>query len=46
MTQPLQAGTPAPDVTFRQGREQVRIADFQGQKNVVVVFYAAAFSGG
>jgi len=46
MTEPLQVGTPAPDVTFRQGREQLRLADSKGQKNVVVAFYAAAFSGG
>ena len=46
MAEILQAGTPAPDVAFRQGREQTRLLDFKGEKNVVVAFYAAAFTGG
>ena len=46
MTEMLQVGAPAPDVTFRQGRERLSLQDFKGQKHVVVAFYAAAFTGG
>jgi len=42
----LQVGDQCPDVTFRQGRERVRILDFVGEKNLVIAFYAAAFTGG
>lgn len=46
MTDLLQVGSNCPDVTFRQGREKVSLADFLGEKNIVVAFYAAAFTGG
>jgi len=42
----LQIGSNSPDVTFRQGREKVSLTDFLGDKNVVLAFYAAAFTGG
>ena len=42
----LQAGTLAPDVTFRVGREEIRLLDYKGRKNVVLAFYASAFTGG
>lgn len=42
----LGVGAPVPDVVFRQGREQIRLLDFKGQKNVVVAFYVSAFTGG
>ena len=42
----LQVGSNSPDVTFRQGREKVSLTDFLGDKNVVLAFYAAAFTGG
>jgi peroxiredoxin len=42
----LEAGMPAPDVTFRQGREDFKLLDFVGEKNLVVAFYASAFTGG
>jgi peroxiredoxin len=38
-------GSPAPDFTARnQHGEQVRLADFRGRHDVVVVFYPYAFS--
>ncbi len=46
MAEALQVGDQAPDVTFRQGRDEVKLLDFKGQKNVVVAFYASAFTGG
>ena len=46
MAEVLQAGGLAPDVTFRQGRDEIKLLDFKGQKNVVVAFYASAFTGG
>lgn len=46
MAELLAVGAQVPDVTFRQGRDQIRVLDFKGQKNVVVAFYAAAFTGG
>ena len=46
MAELLDIGTECPDVTFRQGRERVRLLDFKGEKNVVVAFYGAAFTGG
>jgi len=46
MAELLEVGSQCPDVTFRQGRERVRLLDFKGGKNVIVAFYAAAFTGG
>lgn len=46
MAELLAVGAQVSDVTFRQGRDQIRLLDFKGQKNVVVAFYAAAFTGG
>ena len=46
MTELLGVGAECPDVTFRQGRERVRLLDFKGEKNVIVAFYGAAFTGG
>lgn len=46
MTDILEAGAQVPDVTFRQGRDKIQLIDYKGQKNVVVAFYAAAFTGG
>jgi len=46
MAELLELGSQCPDVTFRQGRERVRLLDFKGEKNVIVAFYAAAFTGG
>jgi peroxiredoxin len=40
------AGSRAPDFTARnQYGEQVRLADFRGRRDVVLVFYPYAFSG-
>ena len=42
-----QVGDPAPDVTFTTAdRQEIRLADFKGKQNVVVAFYARAFTGG
>src|SRR3954451_18662433 len=42
----LQIGTPAPDFALRdQHRRTVRLSDFAGERNVVLVFYPFAFSG-
>ena len=46
MAELLEQGTAAPDVTFRQGRDEFRLLDFKGDKNVVLAFYASAFTGG
>lgn len=46
MAELLQAGQPAPDVTFRQGRDEIKLLDFKGLKNVVLAFYGSAFTGG
>lgn len=42
----LQAGTPAPEIKFRVGRDELDISSYRGEKNVVVAFYVAAFTGG
>ena len=43
----LKAGDPAPDFTLRdQNNKPVSLADFKGQKNVVLAFYVLAFTGG
>ena len=41
----LEIGTPAPDFTLKdQHGQDVSLTDFQGEKNVVIVFYPFAFS--
>jgi mycoredoxin-dependent peroxiredoxin len=41
-----QVGSEAPDFTLRdQNNEEVTLSSFQGQRNVLVVFYPFAFSG-
>ena len=43
----LQVGDKAPDVTFNTtGGVTFPLASFAGKKNVVVAFYARAFTGG
>ncbi|MER7754277.1 peroxiredoxin [Kitasatospora sp. NPDC097643] len=42
----IEVGTPAPDFELRnQHGEAVRLSDFRGEKNVVLVFYPFAFTG-
>ncbi|MCB0915531.1 MAG: peroxiredoxin [Actinobacteria bacterium] len=42
----VQLGTPAPDFELpNQHGQKVRLSDFRGKKNVVVVFYPFAFTG-
>jgi peroxiredoxin len=36
----------APDANGRRQRQQVKLSDFKGQKNVVLAFFPAAFSPG
>ena len=44
---PLKVGDPAPDFTLRDSnRNAVSLADFKGQKNVVLAFYILAFTPG
>ena len=43
---PLEVGTEAPDFTLNDyNKEQVKLSDYRGQKNVLLVFYPFAFSG-
>jgi peroxiredoxin (alkyl hydroperoxide reductase subunit C) len=43
---PIEVGALAPDFELRdQNGETVRLSSFQGQKNVLVVFYPLAFTG-
>ena len=43
----LNVGDPAPDVGFTTAdRQEVKLADFEGQQNVILAFYARAFTGG
>ena len=43
---PIEVGAQAPDFELRdQNGETVRLSSFQGQKNVLVVFYPLAFTG-
>ncbi len=44
---PLKLGDQAPDFTLRDAqRNKVTLADFKGQKNVVLAFYLLAFTAG
>ena len=43
----LKVGDTAPDFTLPdQNRQQVKLSDFRGKKNVVLAFYVFAFTGG
>jgi mycoredoxin-dependent peroxiredoxin len=43
---PLQAGSVAPDFVLKdQNNQEVRLSDFRGAKNVLLVFYPLAFTG-
>jgi peroxiredoxin len=42
----IQVGAEAPDFLLRdQNNQEVRLSDFRGQKNVLLVFYPLAFTG-
>ena len=45
----LKAGTPAPDFTLKSkkstGLVDVKLSDYKGNKNVVLLFFPAAFTG-
>lgn len=42
----ISVGDPAPDFELEdQHRQRVRLSDFRGRKNVVVVFYPLSFTG-
>jgi peroxiredoxin len=42
----VEVGQPAPDFTLKdQNNQEVSLRDFAGRKNVVLMFYPAAFSG-
>ena len=46
MTMP-EVGQPLPDLTFTSGfRETINTGDLKGKENLVIAFYAAAFTGG
>ncbi len=43
----LKVGDAAPDFTLPdQNRNQVKLSDFRGKKNVVLAFYVLAFTSG
>jgi len=43
---PIEVGSEAPDFVLKdQNNQEVRLADFHGQKNVLLVFYPLAFTG-
>ena len=43
---PVEVGQRAPDFTLKSGdNDDVSLGDFRGKRNVVLVFYPAAFSG-
>jgi peroxiredoxin len=43
----MRVGDPAPDFELKdQDGQSVRLSDFSGEKNVVLVFYVLAFTGG
>ncbi|MBI2913077.1 MAG: redoxin domain-containing protein [Chloroflexi bacterium] len=44
---PLKVGDPAPDFSLMDaGRNRVSLADFKGQRAVVLAFYLLAFTPG
>ncbi len=44
---PLEAGQAAPDFTLRATEpESISLADYRGQKHVVLAFYVLDFTGG
>lgn len=44
--EPLQPGTVAPDFVLKdQNNQEMRLSDFRGRKNVLLVFYPLAFTG-
>lgn len=46
MTMP-EVGQQLPDLTFTSGfRETISTTDLKGEENLVIAFYAAAFTGG
>jgi peroxiredoxin (alkyl hydroperoxide reductase subunit C) len=43
---PIEVGTEAPDFALKdQNNQVVRLADFRGRRNVLLVFYPLAFTG-
>ena len=43
----IPVGTAAPDFTLKdQNQKEVKLSDFKGKKNVVVVFYPAGLESG
>ena len=45
-TSAVEVGQPAPDFTMHStAGESVRLADYQGKKNVMLFFFVAAFTG-
>ncbi len=43
---PIEVGTTAPDFVLKdQNNQEVRLSDFRGVKNVLLVFYPLAFTG-
>jgi peroxiredoxin (alkyl hydroperoxide reductase subunit C) len=43
---PIEVGAAAPDFVLKdQNNQEVRLSDFRGQKNVLLVFYPLAFTG-
>lgn len=43
---PIEVGTEAPDFVLKdQNNQDVRLSDFRGSKNVLLVFYPLAFTG-
>lgn len=43
---PIEPGNTAPDFTLKdQNNQEVTLADFRGEKNVLLVFYPFAFTG-
>jgi len=43
---PIEVGSEAPDFVLKdQNNQEVRLADFRGRRNVLLVFYPLAFTG-
>lgn len=43
---PIEVGAQAPDFALKdQNNQEVRLSDFRGEKNVLLVFYPLAFTG-